>query len=293
MQHVILGYGYAGFHLANWLLGKKQQVIAISRHLDPSQQLPGLIHLPQECTAPIPALPDDMVLYYLIPPPATGLEDTILQHCLKSLSIKPAKLIYFGSSGVYGDRAGNPVDETMSCEALSDRQHRRLDAERQCLAFCEAQSIRCVLLRIGGIYGPGRLPVDAARKQSSLINRGEAPLTNLVYVRDLANVAGLLADQQTAQGIYNVADGVPEPMGSLQQQVARQLELPEAPFQSFQEAWASASPMKREFMQASKRLDIRALQETLGDSLVFTAREQAIMESLQEEGIYPHESSKV
>lgn len=285
MHHLIIGYGYAGFHLAKYLISKKESVTAVSRHLDDSQNVPGVNYIQHDIQTPLVWSKQDTILYYLIPPPATGQHDTLLQAFINVSPIKPAKVIYFGSSGVYGDKSGDWVDEESPCSISFDRQNRRLDAEKQCMQFSIENNIDCVLLRIAGIYGPGRLPIDAARKQATLIDPQFAPATNLIYVKDLAQIAASLAMSNHAQGIYNVADGLPEPMGSLQQHVAKLLGIASAPFQSFQEAWADASAMKREFMQASKCLSIKALQMTLTDSLAITPKEIAISESLHEEGI--------
>lgn len=283
MHHVIIGYGYTGFHLAKYLISKQETVTAVSRHLDETQNVPGVKYVQQDIQTPFLQTWHNAIVYYLIPPPHTGKYDTLLQTFLKTSNIKPVKLIYFGSSAVYGDQSGNWVDENTSCKVTCDRQLRRLDAEKQCQEFAMQNAIDCILLRIGGIYGPNRLPIDAAIKQSALIKPESAPDTNLIYVRDLAQIAALLAIIPGAKGIYNISDGLPEPMGSLQQQVATCLGLPPAPFHDFEQVWAEASAMKREFMHASKRLSIKALQMTL-QSLTLTPKKTAISESLREEG---------
>lgn len=284
MHHVIIGYGYTGFHLAKYLISKQKTITAISRHLDETQNVPGVEYVQHDIQTPFLWTRQNAIVYYLIPPPSTGKQDTLLQTFLKTSNIKPAKLIYFGSSAVYGDQSGSWVDENTSCQVTFDRQFRRLDAENQCQEFAMEKAIDCVLLRIGGIYGPNRLPIDAAIKQSALITPESAPDTNVIYVKDLAQIAALLAITPDAKGIYNISDGLPEPMGTLQQQVATCLGLPPAPFHGFEQVWAEASAMKREFMHASKRLSIKTLEMTLGKSLVFTPKMTAINESLREEG---------
>lgn len=287
MHHLIIGYGYTGFHLARYLINQQETVTAVSRHLDESQIVPGVEYIQHDIQTPFPWSRENTLVYYLIPPPATGRYDTILQTFLNISTIKPAKFIYFGSSAVYGDKSGELVGEETPCTPVLDRQYRRLDAERQCMTLSKAASIDCILLRIGGIFGPYRLPVEAALQGTPVIETEFAPTTNLIYVKDLVRIAALLAMKDDAKGIYNVSDGLPEPMGTLQQQTATLLKLPAAPFQSMEQALAQASPMKREFIQASKRLRIDALQMTLGQSFALTPKLTAIKESLQEEGKLP------
>ena len=286
MHHLIIGYGYCGFHLAKFLLSNNQSVTAVSRHLSESQHLPGLNHLAQDISTPLVWPHQNTIVYYLIPPPSTGVVDSTLKQFLQNCAtINPVKLVYFGSSAVYGDKQGDWVDEKAACDVTLERQYRRLDAEQQCLTFAEQKDIGCIILRIAGIYGPNRLPIEAALKQYPLIEPEEAPFTNLIYIKDLAKISALLALQKNSRGIYNIADGLPKTMGYLQQQVANALDLPPAPFQSFDQVLTSASAMKREFMQSSKRLNINALQTTLKESLLVTPSTTAIIDSLNEEGL--------
>lgn len=288
MNHLILGYGYCGFYLAKQLLQQGQSVTAISRELNPLFVLEGLKHIATDIIDYCPSqLSDtsDTIVYYMIPPPSHGIDDSLLNAFLQSTSIKPAKVIYFGSSGVYGDHQGKLVNEQTSCHLHYDRQYRRLDAEKQWQDFCQHHAIDCVILRVAGIYGPGRLPIDKAQAQSAIINRNQAPLSNHIYVNDLSHIAVLLALHSKAKGIYNIADNQPKVMGTLQQYVATHLGLPKAPTQSFEQAWQEASPMKREFMRASKQLSIDRLQSTLGKSLQLTPLLIGIQESIITQGL--------
>src|SRR5476649_2457308 len=121
MHHLIIGYGYTGCHLAKYLIGRQQSVTAVSRHLDKSQHIPSLHHIQHDINAPFLWNRQNTIIYYLIPPPTTGKHDTQLQQFLETSNIKPARLIYFGSSAVYGDKSGAWVDEKMSCNVTLDR----------------------------------------------------------------------------------------------------------------------------------------------------------------------------
>jgi len=287
MNHLILGYGYCGYYLAKHLLENGQTVTAVSRHYPPSLVLKGLNHLNTDIAAYHPANTSDTIVYYLIPPPSHGIKDSVLQTFLKSSTMKPAKVIYFGSSGVYGCHQGQLINEQANCYLQHERQYRRLDAEKQWQDFCEQQHIDCIILRVAGIYGPGRLPITAAQTQSAIIKSDEAPLSNHIYIKDLTQITALLASHHQAKGIYNIADGHANRMGLLQQQVAKELGIPLAPEQSFEIIWQQASPMRREFMQASKRLSIKHLQDTLGNTLSLTPLSVGVRASLITQGMLP------
>ncbi len=280
MHHLILGYGYCGYYLAQELLKYNQQVTALSRHLNPELQLPGLKHVSHDLNQPLIWKESNTIIYYLIPPPSNGETDIFLSQLLSRSVIKAKKVIYFGSSSVYGNHQGNWVNEQSTCFIKNSRQLRRLDAEQQWLSYCQKNGIQPILLRVAGIYGPQRLPIEAAKAQTPIIVKDKAPYTNHIYVRDLATISYLLAQCQTPKSVYNIADGEPQPMGTIQQEVAKILSIKPAPYESWQEAWERASPMKREFMQGSKCLQIDRLKQSLKSNLSLTHLNNAIQQSL-------------
>ncbi|HAT1597044.1 TPA: SDR family oxidoreductase [Legionella pneumophila] len=280
MHHLILGYGYCGYYLAQELLEHHQQVTVVSRQLKKELELSKLHHITHDLEYPFYWNEPNSIIYYLIPPPSQGTRDTFLKQFLNQSTLNAKKIIYFGSSGVYGNHQGAWVDELSTCLIDSPRQQRRWDAEQQWLTYCQQHNKELSLLRIAGIYGPNRIPVDAAKSKIPIIKSTEAPFTNHIFVRDLALIAYLLGQKQTPFTVYNIADGNPTHMGELQQAVARVLGIESAPYESFDQAWEKASPMKREFMQASKRLKINLLKTALGEDIQFTCMYDAIKQSL-------------
>lgn len=284
MHHLIIGYGYCGYHLARHLLSHQQTVTVISRHLDESMQLPGLNHLIHDISNPLVWQTKNTIIYYLIPPSRDSEQDNLLQQFLAHSSLQVSKVVYFSSSGVYGDHQGAWIDEQSSCNLKNLKQRSRLSAEQQWLTYCKLQSVECIALRVAGIFGPNRLPVQSAIAQTPLIEPDAAPYINHIYIHDLVDIAYQLAIKAKVSSVYNLADGQPTRMGALQQQVAHILGLEAASCKSWQQIWQEASPMKREFMEASKRLRINALQTTLKQSLHLTLLVDAVRESLIIEG---------
>lgn len=279
MQHLILGYGYCGYFLAQELIKNGQQVTVVSRHQQQEYSLP-VTHIQQDITHPLPLLEKDTCIYYLIPPPADGDSDKLVQQFLQHNSNTFKKVIYFGSSGVYGAHQGALVDEEDECRIQHSRQLRRLDAEQQWHTYCTQNNIALTLLRIGGIFGPNRLPITAAQQQQPLIYRQFAPLINHIYVRDLARIAFILANSNDNYRLLNVADGRPLAMGTVQSRIAKMLKIPPAPYQSWEDAWSTASPMKKEFLHGSKKLNINRLLAQLPASFAFTPLDTALKDSL-------------
>ena len=255
---IIAGYGYCGYYLSRTLLKQNTSVLALSRTLQPEFKLAHLQRIAFDINEH--SLPEEMpesVLYYFVPPINKGKTDTVLQRFL-ALNKKPdfTRVVYCGSSGVYGNHQGKWVNEFSECRLISERQYRRMDAEQQWQKFCARHNIPLVILRVGGIYGPERLPIRQCTEQSPVLIPAEAPFINHIFVNDLVDCLLEFGQNSVVTGVFNIADGQPLPMGQFQQILAECLKLPLAEEFDFKTIWEQASPMKREFMESNKRLCI-------------------------------------
>ena len=265
MEHVLLGYGYVANYLALALSQNHAPVLAYSRTA-PRTHLPNISHQVIHDGHSGLNLPEKYVLYYFIPPQFEHDKDVILDHYLTLLHPLPQKIIYIGSSGIYGDHQGHVVDEESTLHIQTPRQKARLVAEHQLNTYAATHHIPLARLRVAGIYGPNRLPIEAAANQEPLTYPEEAALINHIYVKDLVNILVRLGQDITYHGILNICDGDPQPMGSLQAKIAAYFNYPQSPYQHFAEIYAQASPMKREFMMQNKRLCDQRLSQVLQGS---------------------------
>ncbi|NCT56683.1 MAG: NAD-dependent epimerase/dehydratase family protein [Legionella sp.] len=258
MKILILGYGYGGYYCAKKLLDNGHQVVAVSRTYSEHYILEQLKHVCSDIRS-LNLDADDKpdAILYCAPPPPQGVCDTLLGEVLDELVHKNlvANIVYWGSSGVYGDHAGRWVDEESTCHITSDIQRRRLDAEAKIQLFAKTNQVPWSIMRVAGMFGPGRMPST----NQPVIYLDEAPYSNLVYIEDVAQVALHAFLHQTGLGIVNVSDGMPKKMGTLQRMVAAYQD--EAVIeQHYEDVMATASPMKRHFLVASKQLSNQKLQ---------------------------------
>jgi len=220
--------------------------------------------------ASLAPLPDaNALLYYFAPPPATGTTDPRMQHFLASMTPErlPARIVYISTSGVYGDHQGGRVDEDTPPNPNVDRARRRLDAEQQLRRFGQAHDVAIVILRVGGIYGPGRLPEQRIRAGLPLLHEDLAPPTNRIHAEDLARIALAAARRGRPDGIYNVSDGCNGNMTAYFNTVADFLGLPRPPTIGWDEAQQQLSPGMLSYLTESRRMDVRRLRDELGIEL--------------------------
>ncbi len=131
-----------------------------------------------------------------------GLSNTLL-----ALSPSIEKFIYTSSTGVYGQSDGGWVDENALCQPTRPGGVACIEAERALLAHPLG---RCaVILRLAGIYGPGRIPRVKQLRAGQAIAAPSEGYLNLIHVDDAARV--VLAAEARASGgtIYCVSDGQP------------------------------------------------------------------------------------
>ena len=128
-----------------------------------------------------------------------GLAD-VLDHLPRA-----GKFIYISSSSVYGQTGGEWVDEESATEPLEESGRIVLAAEE----VLRSKISDAIILRFGGIYGPGRLLRQKTLHAGEPIVGDGSKWLNLIHVEDGARVV-LAAEQYGRPGrVYNVCDGHP------------------------------------------------------------------------------------
>ncbi|HXG28538.1 MAG TPA: NAD-dependent epimerase/dehydratase family protein, partial [Nevskiales bacterium] len=198
-------------------------------------------------------------VFYLVPPPKQGDGDPRLERFLAALPDARA-LVYLGTSAVYGDCGGAWVDETAPLKPGTARGRRRLAAERLALDWGARRNVPVMILRVPGIYGPGRLPRARLEKGLPVLREDDSPWTNRIHADDLATAALCVAERGAPGAAYNVSDGQPTTMADYFNRCADLLGLPRPPPVSRAEAQARLTPEMLSFLEESKRLDTRRLR---------------------------------
>jgi len=199
----------------------------------------------------------ESILYYLAPPAREGEGDSRIHNFLGALKKGnlPHRIIYISTSGVYGDTGGAWVKEEDTARPQTARAHRRLDAETALRQFGLMHSIPVIILRVGGIYGPGRLPRERLEKGLPVLNESECCYTNRIHAEDLVTVLVLSADKGKGNNIYNVSDGHPGNMTQYFYAVADILGLPRPPSLPMEKAREQLSLAMLSYLTESRRMD--------------------------------------
>jgi nucleoside-diphosphate-sugar epimerase len=177
-------------------------------------------------------------------------------------------IVYLSTVGVYGDHAGAWVDETTAPRADSIRGQKRLAAEKTWRQFGAHSAAAVAILRLAGIYGPGRNAlVQLARGEARRIAKPRQ-VFNRIHVADIAQAINA-AFANAARGVFNVADDEPSPPGDPIVFAARLLGREPPPEIPFAQAAPSLSPTALSFWQDCRRVKNDKLKRELGVKLRF------------------------
>jgi nucleoside-diphosphate-sugar epimerase len=219
---------------------------------------------------------------HLAPPAGNGALDLRTRSLLAALAPRgggamlPRRFVYFSTSGVYGDCAGEWIDETRPPNPQTERALRRLDAERAIGAWGERNKVEIVILRVPGIYAPGRLPLERLARGTPALLHEEDVYTNHIHADDLAAVLVAALEAKNAGGVYNASDDSQLKMGDFFDLVADRAGLARPPRVSREDAVRLLSPELVSFMSESRRLYNRRMKEELGVRLRYSTVQDGV-----------------
>jgi dTDP-4-dehydrorhamnose reductase len=196
-------------------------------------------------------------------PPREGAGAT-LDRFGRTIAASPGlrRIVYYSTIGVYGDHGGAWVDETTATLTRTARGRARLEDEARWAGAARAQGAEADILRLAGIYGPGRNALINLRRDESrrIVKSGQ--VFNRAHVDDIAEISRLVLTRDLKRQIWNVADEEPAPPQDVIAYAAALLGVeppPEEPFEG-----APLSQMAREFYADNKRVSIAKVKAKLG-----------------------------
>lgn len=280
---LVMGLGYSGMAAARLAAAEGWRVAGTAR--DPSRvPAPAGVEVAPFAAPPIA---DASHLLVTAPPGAAG--DPVLAAHRPALDAALAAgtlrwIGYISTTGVYGDRGGDWVDEATPPAPGQDRSRRRLDAEdswRKLVAGRAALD----LMRAGGIYGPGRSPFDDLRAGTARRVAKPGHAFSRIHRDDiaLAVLAAIGQDLPPAARVLHLVDDEPAENAAVIAHAAALLGLPAPPVIPFAEARARMSPMALSFWAENRRVANAATKAALGIAWRYPSYREGLEAILAEE----------
>ncbi len=207
----VLGAGYIGMAVARALAAQGTSVWAVRRRAAPPTD--GITWLAGDlATGAVPGLPSrlDAVILTVAPSGgADGYENTYPPAARTAVAVASATganaLIYTSSTGVYGEQDGGWVEESTPRRGSGAGNRALIEAEATLLQSGRAG---VTVLRVAGIYGPGRDPRGRYAQPEMLPTRGQY-WTNLAHQADIVSAILHSLEFEGAPRVLNVSDGNP------------------------------------------------------------------------------------
>jgi nucleoside-diphosphate-sugar epimerase len=258
MQHTlaVIGPGFTGRAIASAAAGAGHRVVSIGRSGSDA---------PFGTQAADAVIAGATLLVSTVPPAESG--DPVLAAHGRAIAGSGLRWVgYCSTTGVYGDRGGAWVDETSLPAPGQPRSIRRLGAEHAWRAAMPG-SAGLDLIRIAGIYGPGRSALDDVRGGTArrVIRPGHA--FGRIHVDDIAGLVVAAIARPPAPGavrVLHAADDEPAPSADVLAEAARLLGADSPPAVPFDVAVTSMSEMGRSFWSESRRVANALTKEATG-----------------------------
>ncbi|OPZ00094.1 NAD(P)-dependent oxidoreductase [Bradyrhizobium sacchari] len=272
MRLFILGLGYSAGHFVRKFGGAFSHVAGTVRDPAKRNDLAGIeVHAfsgsrPGDAT--LERISEADVLLVSIPPGNGG--DPAIAAFADVLAERRRKIIYLSTIGVYGDHGGAWVDESTPPQAAFERTRLRLAAEQ---AWTNNGSGHVAILRLAGIYGPGRNALVTLRAGTArrIVKPGQ--VFNRIHADDIAS-AIMAAILHGRGGTWNVCDDEPAPPQDVIAYAAQLMGVAPPPEEAFETAEMSA--MARSFYASSARVSNAKLKCEFGVTLAYPTYREAL-----------------
>ncbi len=242
LRVLVAGCGYVGTRLGlllaeSGLKGRPVEVFGLRR--DPSGLPEPLRPVAADLLAPDLASRIPQVDHVVYAASADGGDEAAYRRVydrgvdalLRILEARPEagpdmRFVFVSSTGVYGDTGGEEVDEDSPTEPESFRGETMLAGEARVLA----SPLHGIVLRLGGIYGPGRTRLLEMVRSGRARCPGDGPIwSNRIHRDDAAAAAAHLLSLPEPAPIYLGVDAEPAPLCQVYRWVAEALGVQEPP----------------------------------------------------------------
>ncbi|MDQ6647401.1 MAG: NAD-dependent epimerase/dehydratase family protein [Pseudomonadota bacterium] len=231
-QVLLAGCGDVGRRVAQCLNARGDTVWALRRQ-PPREEADGIHWLQADLTRreSLHELPAGITQLVYLPTPDRREPSAYravfvdgLRNVLDALADAPLqRALLVSSSAVYGDHAGDWVDEHTPVAPPGFNGEILLEAE-QLLASAGCSTI---VLRLAGLYGPGRTQLfERLREGKASAPRSLSHWANRIHVDDAAAAIAYLLHLPDPQPLYIGADNTPLPLATLYDHLATLLDAP-------------------------------------------------------------------
>ena len=279
MAKLVVGCGYVGRRLArSWRdAGNKVWVTTRStirsREFEQEGFSPIILDVTSNDVAPLPQVDTVVFAVGFDRSQPHGIQQVYvdgLQRVVDRCPSSVQRFIYVSSTGVYGDAQGEWVDEQTECVPIREGGKACLAAENLLRSHPVWQA-KTIVLRLAGIYGPGRLPYVTKILQGEPLAVAADGLLNLIHVDDIVRIVCQAERQLAPPELLCVSDGHPVLRREFYESLARLLKRPVPDF----EPPVPGSP-RAERARSSKKISNDRLVQVLSPNWAYPSYREGL-----------------
>lgn len=143
-----------------------------------------------------------------------------LQSVMNALGDRLGKLLYLSTTGVYGAVDNERVDEQTPVSPTRTGPQIAVAAEQWLKNQAAESRLDVTVLRLAGIYGPGRVPLAAKLRAGEPLSVPQHGCLNLIHVTDIARVLLHTFENSLQETLYVLSDGHPVERGEFYRYLA-------------------------------------------------------------------------
>jgi nucleoside-diphosphate-sugar epimerase len=240
MNALIIGCGYLGRRVASRWTAASHQVSALTRSVGNAAALQsaGITPYLGDVLNPdsLRTLPAADVLLFAVGRDRSAeagqreLYVDGLANVVRALAGRIQSLVYISSTSVYGQSDGSWIDELSPCQPMIEGGRIVLDAEE---IIRRTRAPRTAILRLAGLYGPGRLiaRINRLHRNEPIAGDPDAWL-NLIHVEDAAACVAAVGECSQAPPLLLVSDDRPVTRREFYSYIATLVGAPDPRFDS-------------------------------------------------------------
>jgi nucleoside-diphosphate-sugar epimerase len=272
---LIVGCGYLGARIGTALVRRGEQVFGTVRSTNRATEIAclGIEPVIADVLGPetLKSLPAAERVLCCVGFDRTGGADmrTVyvegLRNLLERLPASVWRLVYASSTSVYGQSAGEWVDEDAPAEPIQESGRVCREAEQVASHWAREAGASQVVLRFSGLYGPNRVIRRALLERGEPIPGDPAGYLNLVHIDDAAHAAVAALDAARPDPLYLVSDDRPLERREYYALAARLLDAPPPRYEPLAVGRAGVVQAT-----ANRRIANRHMRTGLGVNLLYS-----------------------
>ena len=186
---------------------------------------------------------------------------------------------YLSTTGVYGNRNGERVDETAEIRPTTIRGSRRSVAEEQWRILADKTNLPLHIFRLSGIYGPGRSAIESVQAGIARRIYKEGHVFNRIHVQDIVEALVASMNNPPPGEIYNLADDEAAPSHEVIAHACQLMGIQPPPLVDIEDA--NLVPITMSFYSDNKRVVNGKIKENLGYQLKFPTYREGLEDCLE------------